>query len=154
MTRTSDWTTSAVGETSGDSRAWIKFVMGGVVILVALAVVLYSTSQGNAQYFLTVGELHDRQAEMVGKDVRITGFVVADSISYDARILHLEFDIVDQAGSDQEPLRIVIDGEPLPDQMDDEAQAIAEGRLQTDGTFLAETLMMKCASKYDVEIEE
>ena len=154
MTRTVDWTTSAVGEESGGSRAWIKFALGGAVILVAFAVVLYATSQGNAQYFLTVGELRDRQAEIVGKDVRISGFVVADSIAYEASTLHLEFDIVDQAGSAQEPLRIVLDGEPLPDQMNDEAQAIAEGRLQSDGMFQAETLMMKCASKYDVEIVE
>ena len=67
---------------------------------------------------------------------------------------YLEFDILDQADSSHEPLRIVLDGEPLPDQMTDEAEAIAEGQLQPDGTFRAESLMMKCASKYEAQVEQ
>jgi len=149
-----DWTTSAIDETSGGSMGWVKFVVGGVIVLAALGLLLYTTTQGNAQYFLTVEELHGREAEMVGKDVRISGIVVPASISYDATTLHLEFDIVDQDNPSQEPLRIVMDGEPLPDQMRDKAEAIAEGQLRPDGTFRAESLMMKCASKYDVQVEE
>jgi cytochrome c-type biogenesis protein CcmE len=101
-----------------------------------------------------VEDLRERGDEMAGKDVRISGIVVPDSITYDSQTLHLEFDIVDQSNANQEPLRVVMDGEPLPDQMKDEAEAIAEGRLAADGTFHAETLMMKCASKYEVEVKE
>jgi cytochrome c-type biogenesis protein CcmE len=150
----SDWTATAAGEASEGGRGWIKFAVGGVVIVAALALLLYTATQGNAQYFVTVQELRAREAEMVGKDIRISGIVVPASISYDAETLHLEFDIVDQGNGSQEPLRIVMDGEPLPDQMQDEAEAIAEGRLGADGKFQAETLMMKCASKYDVEVKE
>jgi cytochrome c-type biogenesis protein CcmE len=150
----SDWTATAAGEVSEGGRGWIKFAVGGIVIVAALALLLYTTTQGNAQFYVSVQELQDREAEMVGKDLRISGIVVPASISYDAETLHLEFDIVDQGNGSQEPLRIMLDGEPLPDQMQDEAEAIAEGRLQADGTFQAETLMMKCASKYDVEVKE
>jgi cytochrome c-type biogenesis protein CcmE len=150
----SDWTATAAGEVSEGGRGWIKFAVGGIVIVAALALLLYTATQGNAQFFVTVQELRAREAELVGKDIRISGIVVPASISYDAETLHLEFDIVDQGNGAQEPLRIVMDGEPLPDQMQDEAEAIAEGRLRADGTFQAETLMMKCASKYDVEVKE
>ena len=149
-----DWTTSAAGDVQEGGGGWIKFAIGGVVIVAALVLLLYTTTQGNAQYFVTVEELRAREMEMVDKDIRLSGIVVPDSISYDTATLHLEFDVVDQAGSSQEPLRIVMDGEPLPDQMQDEAEAIAEGTLLSDGTFRAETLMMKCASKYDVEVTE
>jgi len=149
-----DWTTSVAGEAQEGGNSWVKFAIGGVVIIAALVLLLYTSTQGNAQYFVTVDELGARETELVGKDIRISGIVVPNSISYDAATLHLEFDIVDSAGSSQEPLRIVMDGEPLPDQMQDEAEAIAEGRLLSDGTFRAESLMMKCASKYDVEITE
>lgn len=149
-----DWTTSAANEVQEGGSSWIKFVIGGVVIVAAVALLLYTSTQGNAQYLVTVEELRERETEMVGKDIRVSGFVVPDSISYDATSLHLEFDVVDQAGAAQEPLRIVMDGEPLPDQMQNEAEAIAEGKLHSDGTFQAETLMMKCASKYDVEVTE
>ena len=149
-----DWTANAAGDVREGNPGWIKFAIGGVIIVAALALLLYSTTQGNVQYFLTVAELRERESEMVGKDIRISGIVVPASISYDATTLHLEFDVVDEAGASQAPLRILMDGEPLPDQMQDEAEAIAEGRLQADGTFRAESLMMKCASKYDVEVTE
>jgi len=149
-----DWTSSAVGEVQEGSGGRLKFVAGGLIIVAALVLLAISATQGNAQYLLTVEELRSRGDEMVGEDIRISGIVVPDSISYDANTLHLEFDIVDRDHPSQEALRIVIDGEPLPDQMKDEAEAIAEGRLGADGYFHAETLMMKCASKYDVEVEE
>ncbi len=154
MTRATDWTTSAEETTGGTSYSWTKLLIGGVIVLGAIALLLYTTTRGNAQYSLTIQELRGREAEMVGKDARISGIVVPDSIAYDAATLHLEFDVVDQVGSNQQPLRIVVDGEPLPDQMKDEAEAIAEGQLQADGTFRAETLMMKCASKYETEVEQ
>ncbi len=150
----SDWTATAADDFSEGGRDWIKFAVGGLIIVVAVGLLLYTATRGNAQFYVTVEEVRNRQTEMIGKDLRISGIVVPSSISYDAETLHLEFDIVDQGSVSQEPLRIVMDGQPLPDQMQDEAEAIAEGRLQADGTFHAEMLMMKCASKYDVEVKE
>jgi len=152
MTNAADWTASGSEETGQGS--WAKFAVAGAVILAAVILLLYTTTRGNAQYYLSVEDLRARGAEMLGKDVRISGIVVPDSIVYDSQTLHLEFHMVDREKPDQEPLRVVMDGEPLPDQMRDEAEAIAEGRLQPDGTFQAETLMMKCASKYEVEVKE
>jgi cytochrome c-type biogenesis protein CcmE len=154
MTNTADWTTSGTEDTQQRSGGWVKFAVAGVVIVAAIALFLYTTTRSNAQYYLSVQDLRNRGTEMVGKDARISGIVVPDSITYDSQTLHLEFDVVDKDTADQEPLRVVMDGEPLPDQMKDEAEAIAEGRLNADGTFQAETLMMKCASKYEVEVTE
>jgi len=151
MTET-DWTAGAADPAQGGG-GWLKYVIGGVLIMAAVALLLYTTTRGNSQYLLTINELQQRSTEMLDKDARISGIVVPDSITYDANTLHLEFDVVDESGASGTPLRIVMDGEPLPDQMKDEANAIAEGRLQSDGTFKAETLMMKCASKYEVEVE-
>lgn len=148
-----DWTSDAGGVVQGGGGR-LRFVAGAVIIIAALVLLVISATQGNAQYLLTVEELRSRGDEMIDEDVRVSGIVVPDSISYDANSLHLEFDIVDREHPSQDSLRIVIDGEPLPDQMKDEAEAIAEGRLGADGNFHAETLMMKCASKYDVEVEE
>lgn len=148
-----DWTAGAVDQAEDTGGGGLKFLIGGVIIVAAIALLLYTTTRGNSQYMLSISELQQRSSELVGKDARISGIVVADSIVYDANTLHLEFDVVDESGASQEPLRIVMDGEPLPDQMKDEANAIAEGKLGADGTFQAETLMMKCASKYEVEGE-
>ena len=153
MTEVADWTTDGIDEGAEVGNSWIKFALGGLAILSAIVLLLFAATRGNSQYMLTVEEIHARSDEMVGKDARISGIVVPESIEYDAATLHLEFDIVDASVSDQEPLRIVIDGEPLPDQMKDQAEAVVEGRLESDGTFRAESLMMKCASKYETEAE-
>jgi cytochrome c-type biogenesis protein CcmE len=153
MTNTVDWTTSGIEETR-QGGSWVKFMVAGLVIVAAVVLLLYTTTRDNTQFYLSVQDLRARSEEMVGKDARISGIVVPDSIKYDSQSLHLEFDIVDRDSTNQEPLRIVMNGEALPDQMKDEAEAIAEGRLSADGTFQAETLMMKCASKYEVEITE
>jgi cytochrome c-type biogenesis protein CcmE len=154
MNSTADWTASGTEETQTGGTGWIKFAVAGFVIVVAVVLFVYTTTRSNAQYYLSVADLRERGTEMVDKDARISGIVVPDSISYDSQTLHLEFDIVDKDSTNQQPLRIVMDGEPLPDQMKDEAEAIAEGRLGSDGAFHAETLMMKCASKYEVEVTE
>jgi cytochrome c-type biogenesis protein CcmE len=154
MTNAADWIASGAEETRSGGANWVKFAVAGLVIVVAIGIFLYTATRGNAQYLRSVHELREQSVAMVGKDARVSGIVVPDSIMYDSQTLHLEFDIVDQDVANQEPLRIVMDGEPLPDQMKDEAEAIVEGRLNADGTFHAETLMMKCASKYEVEVTE
>ena len=44
--------------------------------------------------------------------------------------------------------------EPLPDTLVDRAQAVAEGHLLADGSFEANHVQAKCASKYDAAYEE
>lgn len=154
MVDTADWTKSSLEREEERDRGWIKFAIVGVVLVAAVAFLLVAAVRDNAQFYLTVGEIQARKDELVGKDARVSGIVIPDSIQYDPTSLHLEFDILDPEGATEKPLRIVIDGEPLPDQMKDEAEAVVEGRLQPDGTFSAETLMMKCTSKYDVEVAE
>jgi cytochrome c-type biogenesis protein CcmE len=39
--------------------------------------------------------------------------------------------------------------DPLPDTFKDGAQALVEGRVTPDGTFVAEQVQAKCASKYE-----
>jgi cytochrome c-type biogenesis protein CcmE len=39
--------------------------------------------------------------------------------------------------------------EPLPDTFRDRAEALADGKLGRDGTFHAQKIQAKCASKYE-----
>lgn len=154
MADLADWTAGSTSQPKESKNNWIKYLLGGILILAALVLLLATTTKGNAQYLLSVEEMNAKRAEMVGKDARVSGIVVPESIIYKADTLYLEFEIKDSVDASQEPLRIIMVGEPLPDQMKDEAEAVAEGRLENDGAFHAETLMMKCTSKYDVEIQE
>ena len=41
---------------------------------------------------------------------------------------------------------------PMPDLLRNEAQAIMDGRLAETGEFYADTLLLKCPTKYDDEL--
>jgi cytochrome c-type biogenesis protein CcmE len=142
-------------QTSNAART--KFLVGGLVILVAVAYLIVSSFGSSAQYFLTVAELQDKGTAIVGDDVRISGVVIGDSISYDAQSLRLEFDIVDSLEDLGNPLHVVYIG-PKPDLMKHEAQAIIEGTWSEDGTFFAhdraDSLLLKCPTRYEEDYPE
>ena len=70
-----------------------KFLVGGLLILAAVIYLIVSSSQANAQYFLTVDELMGNQSENMGRDLRISGAVIGDSIRYDPETLNLTFTV-------------------------------------------------------------
>jgi hypothetical protein len=49
-----DWTTSDASEVQEGGNSWIKFLVGGVIIIAALGLLLYTSTRGNAQYLVTV----------------------------------------------------------------------------------------------------
>lgn len=133
-----------------------KYLLGGALLLMAVAVVITQGLAGGAQYFLTVSQLRAKAPELVDQNVRISGAVIGDSITFDPQALRLEFDIVDsveQIGA-QPPLRIVYEG-PRPELLEDHAQGIIEGRLNADGTFTAITTpTFKCPTRYEEQFPE
>jgi cytochrome c-type biogenesis protein CcmE len=142
-------------QTSSGSRT--KFLVGGLVILLAVGYLIVSSFGSSAQYFLTVAELRAKGADMIGDDVRISGVVNGDSIVYDVQSLRLEFDLVDSLDNLNNPLHVVYVG-PKPDLMQHEAQAIIEGAWQDDGVFYAhnraDSLLLKCPTRYEEDYPE
>jgi cytochrome c-type biogenesis protein CcmE len=142
-------------QVSNNSR--VKFLVGGVIILAAVGYLIVSSFGSSAQYFLTVEELRTKGADIIGDDVRISGVVNGDSISYDPQSLRLEFDVVDSLDDVSSPLHVVYIG-PKPDLMQHEAQAIIEGQWSDDGVFYAhnraDSLLLKCPTRYEEEFPE
>ena len=142
-------------QTGNNSR--VKFLVGGVIILVAVGYLIVSSFGSSAQYFLTVEELRAKGTEIIGDDVRISGVVNGDSISYEPQSLRLEFDVVDTLEDISNPIHVVYIG-PKPDLMQHEAQAIIEGQWLDDGVFYAhdraDSLLLKCPTRYEEEFPE
>ena len=142
-------------ETSSASRT--KFLVGGLVILLAVGYLIVSSFGSSAQYFLTVTELYAKGTDIVGDDVRISGIVDGNSIRYDSQALRLEFNVVDNLNDLSNPLHVVYVG-PKPDLMQHEAQAIIEGAWNNDGVFYAhdraDSLLLKCPTRYEEEYPE
>jgi len=132
-----------------------KYLLGGSLLIMAVSIVIVQGFSSNFQYYLTVSQLREKAPEFQSHNVRISGAVIGDSIAFDAQALYLEFDIVDsveQIGA-QPPLRIVYEG-PRPELLQDHAQAVIEGRLNADGAFYADTLLLKCPTRYEEQFPQ
>ncbi len=151
-----------------------KFLLGGSLVAAAIVYLIASITKSTSQYFYTVDEQNNQGAAAIGENVRISGAVLGDSIQYDPDSLELRFTIahvpgdqdeVDARGglaavlreaiTDPHAARLdVIHNGPMPDLLRNEAQAIMDGHLNEDGTFGADTLLLKCPTKYDDELPD
>ncbi|PKN95351.1 MAG: hypothetical protein CVU44_01330 [Chloroflexi bacterium HGW-Chloroflexi-6] len=152
----------------------IKFILGGVMILLAVVYLIVSSTQASAQYFMTVQELKDKQADFVGRELRVSGAIVGETIEYDPQTLTLKFTVAHLSGDNAEIEREGGLGEALrlavmdltrarmevvyvgvkPDLMRNEAQAIMTGKMGEDGIFYADELLLKCPTKYEEAVPE
>ncbi len=141
-----------------------KFVIGGVLILGAIVFLIWNATTASAEYFLTIDELNAKGSSIVGKNLRVSGAVIGDSIQYDAPSLTLTFEVAHVPGDNAElttegglavalhqavidpsrsRMKVVYVG-PKPDLLRNEAQAIVTGHLGQDGIFYADELLLKC----------
>jgi len=127
-----------------------KFIIGGVIIALAIVYLIYTGVQSSAAYFLTVDELYAKGATMENRTVRVAGKVDATTIDFNNRDLLLKFEVMSENG---QRMPVVFNG-PKPDQMREGAEAILEGKY--DGqVFTAQSLLLKCPSRYEEKgIEE
>ena len=128
----------------------IKFIIGGVLIIALVIVLIVQATMSTGAYYLTVSELNSQSAQMVGERVRVSGAVVGGSEDWNAKELTLAFSITDDQG---QQLPIVFYG-PRPDNFQRAAEAIVEGELLPNGSFQANTLLLKCPSRYEEAPEE
>lgn len=151
-----------------------KFIIGIALIIAAIVYLIVSSSQASAQYFLTVEELQQKGQQMAGRELRISGAVLGETIQFDSATLDLSFDVVHIPGDNKEieaqgglaevlhqavndptlpRLHVVYNG-PMPDLLKNEAQAIMTGTLDDAGVFHASELLLKCPTRYDEAVPE
>jgi cytochrome c-type biogenesis protein CcmE len=152
----------------------IKFFIGGFVIVAAVVFLIFTATQENAQYFMTVDELNAKGASIVEKNLTVSGAVVGDTIAYDPQTLTLQFTVANVPGDNEEVtkegglavvlhqavidpsrtrLKIVYQG-AKPDLLRNEAQAIMTGHIGADGIFYANELLLKCPTKYEQAVPQ
>jgi cytochrome c-type biogenesis protein CcmE len=146
-----------------------KFIIGGVLILAAVIYLIASSTQASAEYFMTIDELQAQGQSVVGKNLRVSGAVVGDTIQYDPQTLTLSFEVAHVPGSNRDVedagglgavlhaavidpnrthIKVSYSG-PKPDLLKNEAQAIMTGQYGADGIFHADELLLKCPTKYE-----
>ncbi len=126
----------------------VKFIAGGLVIVGLIAYLIVSSISSAGAYYREVGEVLSQRDTLVGKNLRVSGNVVTESVTYDAAKLDLNFMISDPADSGKQ-LAVYFHG-VQPDQITREgASAIVEGSLGPNGVVEANNLLLKCPSRYE-----
>ena len=118
-----------------------KFVIGGAVVVAALAYLVYAGVSQSVVYFVTPSEL--RSAPVTGKAYRLGGMVKPGSVAWNPKTLELRFTLSD--GQASVPVRHT--GTP-PDLFAEGRGAVVEGTWSGDGYFKAGLIMAKHSEEY------
>jgi len=98
---------------------------------------------GNVKYVIS-----SLRQQMMAYDLRlqVSGDVIPGSIKRDGKVVTFAI------GEPSQTLQVKYVGkDPLPDTLIDRATAMATGKMGRDGIFVADTMLAKCASKYEKE---
>jgi len=125
----------------------MKFLLGGAAILGVAGYLMGSSIRTTGEYYVEPRELATKVAadpSLLRSGIKMGAWVVPGSIHRDPAGREVNFTISDGLRSYPVLYRGVI-----PDTFTDSAAVVVEGRLGTDGTFRATTLLAKCASRYE-----
>jgi cytochrome c-type biogenesis protein CcmE len=118
-----------------------KFVAGGLVIVVALAYLIWSGVSQSVVYFVTPSEL--LAAPVPSKTYRLGGLVQAGSLKWEPKSLDLSFTLSD--GKASVPVR---HKGPAPDLFAEGRGAVVEGSWTKDGYFKSSLILAKHSEEY------
>ncbi len=125
----------------------LRFAVGIGVILVAIAYFAFAGYQEGKAYYSTIDELNVMGERAEGKRLRVAGIVEPGSIVRDGK--DVSFTLTQD---ETHTLAVRYSGsQPVPDTFKDGSEAIVEGERLKDGSFDADHIQAKCASKYEAE---
>ena len=125
----------------------LRFAVGIGVILIAIAYFAFAGYQEGKAYYSTIDELNMMGERVDGRRMRVAGIVQPGSILRDGK------DVAFTLTQDEtHTLAVRYSGsQPVPDTFKDGSEAIVEGQRQSDGSFEADHIQAKCASKYEAQ---
>jgi cytochrome c-type biogenesis protein CcmE len=125
-------------------RKQAKFSIGIGIILISLGVLAWLGYGESKTYYHTIAELKVLEGSARSHRIRVGGTVGSGSI----RRLSGRVDFMLEGEGKSLPVSYV-GSDPLPDTFFiDKSQALVEGTLAGNGSFVADHVQAKCASKY------
>jgi cytochrome c-type biogenesis protein CcmE len=124
-------------------KAQKKFAVGSLIIIATLIGLAYVGYTQSKTYYHTIKELATLSPIAMRQRMRVSGVVENGSIQH----VSGQIDFVLTEEGKALPVDYV-GADPLPDTFKGGAQALVDGKLMSDGTFRAEQVQAKCASKY------
>ena len=134
-------------------KTYAKFAALVIVVIGVLAWLAVGGVSESKSYYKEINEVHQMGDQAQGKRLRVNGYVEEGSIVRNgAQVSFIMHQDPAQLHGDAKRLKVVYKGiDPLPDTFKDNAQALADGKLGSDGVFEANKIQAKCASKYEAK---
>ena len=124
------------------------YIIGGIVIFIALCSLGFVAFRGAATYYYTVAEILSKANSLNGQTVRVAGPVVVNSLEVSKSPVNSAKFVMHDRDNTQLVLTITYQG-TLPDAFKEGTDAVAEGKLNPNGVFEASQIIVKCPSKYE-----
>ncbi len=121
-----------------------RFLIGGIIVFLAIGYLGFMGFQSSATYYYTVSELMEQGGSIYGENVQVNGQVTPGSVEQEPGSLILRFSISEDG---EESLPVVYHG-VVPDTFKVGSDVVVEGHLNSAGIFQANTILTKCPSKY------
>ena len=123
----------------------LKLLAAGITIAAAAVLLAIAGVREGWVYFLPVDQFLDR-ADYHTQRVRLHGKVGEQNLQVNRTNLAASFDLLGETRS----LHVEYAG-VIPDMFDAGRDVVVEGKVNVGGVFQADTLLTKCASKYESE---
>ena len=121
----------------------VILLAGTLLILSGFGYLIYGNIGSNLTFFRTPTELHELGEKAFDRPVRLGGLVVPGSVRWDAERLDLRFVMTD------ENRKVTVHSSKSPPQMFREGMGvIVEGRLNKEGIFESNNVMVKHSNEY------
>jgi cytochrome c-type biogenesis protein CcmE len=128
----------------------LRFGIGIAVVLLAIAYFAFAGYNDSKAYYKTIEEVSAMGPAAQTKRLRVAGLVKEGTIERDGP--HVSFVLAQDVVTMKHSMRVhYIGSQPVPDTFKDRAEAVVEGKCLPDGTFEADHLQAKCASKYEAK---
>jgi cytochrome c-type biogenesis protein CcmE len=128
----------------------IRFAVGIGVVLIAIAYFAFAGYNEGKAYYKTIDEVAALDSKDAAKRLRVAGLVKEGTIERDGK--DLRFVLAQDLDNSHNTMVVNYVGTaPVPDTFKDRAEAVVEGKRMPDGTFEADHIQAKCASKYEAK---
>lgn len=123
-----------------------KLLTASVALGLAVALLAWAGMKDGWVYYMSVDDFMAVEQPNVDQRVRLYGVAGENDFQTSHGGLWAKFDLL----GDHTVLRVEYQG-VIPDMFHPGHEVIIEGRLNEGGTFIADTLMTKCGSRYESE---
>lgn len=125
------------------NRIQLKLMIAGTVVAVAVTLLAVAGMREGWVYYLPVDQFVTTDAYKAQR-VRLHGSVSEEDLQSNRALLLANFNLQ----GDTQTIRVEYNG-VIPDMFQAGRDVVVEGRLDEAGVFQADTLLTKCASKYE-----